>query len=164
MKRPRGEEGNILFLTLMILIVIGLLSVGLMNIAITERENANILTQNMEDFYSAENCLEEGLKWLEVNHAIRKMPTVELGAEDKTKVYTLLLDASFEEVELVKVAKCKVTIEDVSGFAAGSEVDDGAGYGDSVDLGRQKYFKVFAYGIRGAAVTKSVYSYVLFSL
>jgi Tfp pilus assembly protein PilX len=160
----KKQEGSILFLTVMILVVIGILSVGLLNVAEKERRTADLLTENMQDFYSAENCMDEGLKWLEVEHASRRMPAVEVGAEDKTVIYELLLDANFEETSLLTDSKCKLTVLDIPGFAAGSEVDDGSSYGESADLGKQKYFKILSTGIRDGKINKSVYAYVLFSL
>ena len=163
----KNQEGSILFMTILLLAVIGILSVGLLYYAERERNIVDLTQDGMEKLHDAEDCLEQGIGWLYSQYDAGVMPQTQLiseGGDGRTVRTKYLGKELVESDESSDQAICSYVIEETSGVVAGSEVDESLGYGNSWAIGKQRYYKISAQGLNQQKTEQRIYSYVVFSL
>lgn len=156
-----NESGNILFASLMLLLVMNLLGVGLMQDALKEQKMANFKRLDNTLFHLTESCARDAMAWLKgQNRPASSFPYVINYAD-----VSHLMDGN-EPQELVNQMQgygynCTVNeliskTSDGEDAAAGESIGISDGYDGSGDLSPKFFYEIAASGIGPDGASKQI--------
>jgi hypothetical protein len=159
----RGErQASILFISILILAVMGVLGATILFLAEKERKIIDSTQSQFNTLYAAEDCLEQGMSWLEKQNVMGKLPRALLGTEDYVTVYegSLQFDAITDSQKNIKV-ECSYVVKErgVGSVVQGNDVSDSGS-----DLGKQYYYNIKSTGTSTGSSRKVVEANVIYGL
>ena len=108
--------------------------------------------------YAAEDCIEQGMYWLEKQNVMGKLPLALLGTEDYVTVHEggLQLDTTTDSQKNIKV-ECSYVVKErgVGSVVQGNDIGEAYGY-TNPDLGKQFYYEVQSTGTSSGSSKKVV--------
>jgi hypothetical protein len=154
----RGErQASILFISILILAVMGVLGATILFLAEKERKIIDSTQSQFNTLYAAEDCIEQGMYWLEKQNVMGKLPLALLGTEDYVTVHedSLQLDTTTDSQKNIKV-ECSYVVKErgVGSVVQGNDISEAYGY-TNPDLGKQFYYEVQSTG-RSTGSSKKV--------
>jgi len=159
----RGErQASILFISILILAVMGVLGATILFLAEKERKIIDSTQSQFNTLYAAEDCIEQGMYWLEKQNVMGKLPLALLGTEDYVTVHegSLQLDTTTDSQKNIKV-ECSYVVKErgVGSVVQGNDVSDSGS-----DLGKQYYYNIKSTGISTGSSKKVVEANVIYGL
>jgi hypothetical protein len=159
----RGErQASILFISILILAVMGVLGATILFLAEKERKIIDSTQSQFNTLYAAEDCLEQGMSWLEKQNVMGKLPLALLGTEDYVTVHegSLQFDTITDTQKNIKV-ECSYVVKErgVGSVVQGNDVSDSGS-----DLGKQYYYNIKSTGISTGSSKKVVEANVIYGL
>jgi len=152
------RQASILFITILILTVMGVLGATILFLAEKERKIIDSTQSQYDTLYAAEDCIEQGMYWLEQQNVMGKLPLALLGTEDYVTVHegSLQFDTITDAQKNIKV-ECNYVIKErgVGSIAQGNDIGEAYGY-TNPDLGKQFYYEVKSTGKSNTSVNKIV--------
>ena len=141
----KGErQASILFISILILTVMGVLGATILFLAEKERNLIDSTQSQYDTLYAAEDCIEQGIHWLEKQNDMGKLPLAPIGTEDYVTVHegNLEFDTTTDSQKNIQVA-CSYVLKErgVGSVVPGNDIGVGYGYTNS-DLGKQFYYEV----------------------
>jgi len=160
-----GEQGNILFSALLILLVMNLLAIGLVQASMKESKIATYKSVNSSVFHVTESCIRDAVKWLSATtrptdltpHTISQ-PTLDhwLVGGESSDVVTRMNGYSYSCTITELISKSMPGTSEGTGEVIG----DNAGYGTGSDMSPKYFYQVDASGIGPDGATKQIISLV----
>jgi Tfp pilus assembly protein PilX len=155
----RGErQASILFISILILTVMGVLGATILFLAEKERKIIDSTKSKYDALYAAEDCIEQGAHWLENQNVMGKLPLALLGTEDYVTVRKgfLVFDTTTDSQKNIKVA-CSYVIKErgVGSVVQGNDISEAYGY-TNPDLGKQYYYNITSTGASIGSAKKVV--------
>jgi Tfp pilus assembly protein PilX len=159
----RGErQASILFISILILAVMGVLGATILFLAEKERKIIDSTQSQFNALYAAEDCLEQGMSWLEKQNIMGKLPLALLGTEDYVTVHegSLQFDTITDSQKNIKV-ECSYVVKErgVGSVVQGNDVSDSGS-----DLGKQYYYNIKSTGTSTGSSKKVVEANVIYGL
>jgi hypothetical protein len=159
----RGErQASILFISILILAVMGVLGATILFLAEKERKIIDSAQSQFNTLYAAEDCLEQGMSWLEKQNVMGKLPLALLGTEDYVTVYegSLQFNAITDSQKNIEV-ECSYVVKErgVGSVVQGNDVSDSGS-----DLGKQYYYNIKSTGTSTGSSKKVVEANVIYGL
>jgi hypothetical protein len=144
----------------------GVLGATILFLAEKERKIIDSTQSQYDTLYAAEDCIEQGMSWLEKQNIMGKLPLALLGTEDYVTVHegSLELDATTDSEKNIKV-ECSYIIKErgVGSVVQGNDVSEAYGY-TNPDLGKQFYYEVQSTGTSTGSSKKIVEVNVIYGL
>ncbi len=145
----RGErQASILFISILILAVMGVLGATILFLAEKERKIIDSAQSQFNTLYAAEDCLEQGMSWLEKQNVMGKLPLALLGTEDYVTVHegSLQFDTITDSQKNIEV-ECSYVVKErgVGSVVQGNDIGEAYGY-TNPDLGKQFYYEAQSTG------------------
>ena len=155
----RGErQASILFISILILTVMGVLGATILFLAEKERKIIDSTQSQYDTLYAAEDCIEQGMHWLEKQNVMGKLPLALLGTEDYVTVHegNLEFDTTSESQKNIEVA-CSYVVKErgVGSVVQGNDIGEAYGY-TNPDLGKQYYYNITGTGASSGSGKKVV--------
>jgi len=159
----RGDrQASILFISILILAVMGVLGATILFLAEKERKIIDSAQSQFNTLYAAEDCLEQGMSWLEKQNVMGKLPLALLGTEDYVTVHegSLQFNAITDTQKNIKV-ECSYVVKErgVGSVVQGNDVSDSGS-----DLGKQYYYNIKSTGTSTGSSKKVVEANVIYGL
>ena len=159
----RGErQASILFISILILAVMGVLGATILFLAEKERKIIDSTQSQFNTLYAAEDCIEQGMYWLEKQNVMGKLPLALLGTEDYVTVHegSLQFDTITDTQKNIKV-ECSYVVKErgVGSVVQGNDVSDSGS-----DLGKQYYYNIKSTGTSTGSSKKVVEANVIYGL
>jgi hypothetical protein len=152
------RQASILFISILILTVMGVLGATILFLAEKERKIIDSTQSQFNTLYAAEDCIEQGMYWLEKQNVMGKLPLALLGTEDFVTVHedSLQLDTTTDSQKNVKV-ECSYVVKErgVGSVVRGNDISEAYGY-TNPDLGKQFYYEVQSTGTSTGSSKKIV--------
>ena len=163
----KGErQASILFISILILTVMGVLGATILFLAEKERKIIDSTQSQYDTLYAAEDCIEQGMHWLEKQNVMGKLPLALLGTEDYVTVHegNLEFDTTTDSQKNIKVA-CSYVIKErgVGSVVQGNDISEAYGY-TNPDLGKQYYYNITSTGASSGSGKKVVEVNVIYGL
>ena len=159
----RGErQASILFISILILAVMGVLGATILFLAEKERKIIDSTQSQFNTLYAAEDCIEQGMYWLEKQNVMGKLPLALLGTKDYVTVHegSLQFDTITDSQKNIKV-ECSYVVKErgVGSVVQGNDVSDSGS-----DLGKQYYYNIKSTGTSTGSSKKVVEANVIYGL
>jgi hypothetical protein len=142
--------------------VMGVLGATILFLAEKERKIIDSTQSQFNTLYAAEDCLEQGMSWLEKQNVMGKLPLALLGTEDYVTVHegSLQFDTITDTQKNIKV-ECSYVVKErgVGSVVQGNDVSDSGS-----DLGKQYYYNIKSTGISTGSSKKVVEANVIYGL
>jgi Tfp pilus assembly protein PilX len=152
------RQASILFISILILTVMGVLGTTILFLAEKERRIIDSTQSQYDTLYAAEDCIEQGMRWLEKQNVMGKLPIALLGTEDYVTVHegNLEFDTTTGNQKNIKVS-CSYVIKErgVGSVVQGNDIGEAYGY-TNPDLGKQFYYEVQSTGTSTGSAKKVV--------
>ena len=156
------RQASILFISILILTVMGVLGATILFLAEKERKIIDSTQSQYDTLYAAEDCIEQGMQWLEKQNVMGKLPLALLGTEDFVTVHegNLEFDATTDSQKNIKV-ECSYVIKErgVGSVVQGNDISES----DS-DFGKQYYYNITSIGESIGSGKKIVEANVIYGL
>jgi len=140
----------------------GVLGATILFLAEKERKIIDSTQSQFNTLYAAEDCLEQGMSWLEKQNVMGKLPLALLGTEDYVTVHegSLQFDTITDTQKNIKV-ECSYVVKErgVGSVVQGNDVSDSGS-----DLGKQYYYNIKSTGISTGSSKKVVEANVIYGL
>jgi len=155
----RGDrQASILFISILILAVMGVLGATILFLAEKERKIIDSAKSQFDTLHAAEDCIEQGMYWLEKHNVMGKLPLALLGTEDYVTVHagSLQIDTTTDSQKNIKV-DCNYVVKDrgIGSVAQGNDVSEAYRY-TNPDIGKQFYYEVESTGKSTGTSKKTV--------
>jgi len=139
----RREQGSILFISILILTVIGVLGAAILMIAEKERKMVDSAKAQYDTFYAAEDCIDQGMYWLEKQNVMGKLPLALLDTEDYVTVHEGEMNIDVTDNSTSSAVRCTYTVKErgIGAVVPGNDISD-----SGVDYGKQYYYGVDSTG------------------
>ena len=159
----RGErQASILFISILILTVMGVLGATILFLAEKERKIIDSTKSKYDTLYAAEDCIEQGAYWLENQNVMSNVALALLGTEDYVTVHEgfLVFDTTTDSQKNIKVS-CSYIIKErgVGSVVPGNDVSVSGS-----DLGKQYYYNITSTGASSGSGKKVVEVNVIYGL
>ena len=152
------RQASILFISILILTVMGVLGATILFLAEKERKIIDSAQSQFDTLYAAEDCIEQGMQWLEKQNVMGKLPLALLGTEDYVTVHegNLEFDTTTDSQKNIKV-ECSYVIKErgVGSVVQGNDIGESYGY-TNPDLGKQFYYEAQSTGTSTGSAKKVV--------
>lgn len=163
-QKPESENGNILVSSLLVLLAMNILAIALVQTSQREFVSANYKTVDSTNFYLAETCIQEGIKYFEGLDE----PPATLNSITKSNISHLYNGAENNETtnQLSRYSyNCDITSltaksEEAKETGIGSNVSVSDGYGISGDLNPTYYYRINSTGTGPDGSSKGIISIV----
>ena len=160
------RQASILFISILILTVMGVLGATILFLAEKERKIIDSTQSQYDTLYAAEDCIEQGMQWLEKQNVMGKLPLALLGTEDYVTVHegNLEFDTTTDSQKNIKVS-CSYVIKErgIGSVAHGNDIGEAYGY-TNPDLGKQFYYEVQSTGTSTGSAKKVVEVNIIYGL
>ncbi len=159
----KGErQASILFISVLILTVMGVLGATILFLAEKERKIIDSTQSQYDTLYAAEDCIEQGAYWLENQNVMSNVALALLGTEDYVTVHEgfLVFDTTTDSQKNIKVV-CSYVIKEggVGSVVPGNDVSVSGS-----DLGKQYYYNITSTGASSGSGKKVVEVNVIYGL
>jgi len=159
----RGErQASILFISILILTVMGVLGGTILFLAEKERKIIDSTLSQYDTLYAAEDCIEQGMDWLEKQNIMGKLPLALLGEEDYVTVHegNLQFDTTTDSQKNIKV-ECSYVVKErgPGSVVTGNNVSD-----SESDFGKQYYYTITSTGASTGSAKKIVEAHIIYGL
>jgi Tfp pilus assembly protein PilX len=157
------ERGNILFTSILLLLVMNLLGVALVQMSTKEFNQADFKNIDSNVFYLAESCNQDAISWIKSNttppnslpYTITKQNLEHLFTGDETQATENKLSNYSYNCTISEVTAASVLGDSIgTGESVGMETS----YGTSGDLTPTYYYQITANGVGPRNSTKTVYT------
>jgi len=156
------RQASILFISILILTVMGILGATILFLAEKERKIIDSTQSQFNTLYAAEDCIEQGMKWLEKQNVMGKLPLALLGTEDYVTVHegNLEFDTTTDSQKNIKV-ECSYIIKErgVGSVVQGNDISESGS-----DFGKQYYYNITSTGKSTDSGKKIVEANVIYGL
>lgn len=152
------RQASILFISILILTVMGVLGATILFLAENERKIIDSSQSQLDTLYAAEDCVEQGMYWLEKQNIMGKLPLALLGTEDYVTVHegNLEFNTTTDSQKEIKVECAYINKErGIGSVVPGNDAGEAYGYSNP-DLGKQFYYEVQSTGTSTGSGKKSV--------
>ena len=158
----RQRQASILFISILILTVMGVLGATILFLAEKERKIIDSTQSQYDTLYAAEDCIEQGMQWLEKQNVMGKLPLALLGTEDFVTVHegNLEFDTTTDSQKNIKV-ECGYIIKE---RGAGSVVQGNDISESGSNFGKQYYYNITSIGESTGSGKKIVEANVIYGL
>ena len=156
------RQASILFISILILTVMGILGATILFLAEKERKIIDSTQSQFNTLYAAEDCIEQGMQWLEKQNVMGKLPLALLGTEDYVTVHegNLEFDTTTDSQKNIKV-ECSYIIKErgVGSVVQGNDISESGS-----DFGKQYYYNITSTGKSTDSGKKIVEANVIYGL
>lgn len=140
----------------------GILGATILFLAEKERKIIDSTQSQFNTLYAAEDCIEQGMKWLEKQNVMGKLPLALLGTEDYVTVHegNLEFDTTTDSQKNIKV-ECSYIIKErgVGSVVQGNDISESGS-----DFGKQYYYNITSTGKSTDSGKKIVEANVIYGL
>jgi len=140
----------------------GILGATILFLAEKERKIIDSTQSQFNTLYAAEDCIEQGMQWLEKQNVMGKLPLALLGTEDYVTVHegNLEFDTTTDSQKNIKV-ECSYIIKErgVGSVVQGNDISESGS-----DFGKQYYYNITSTGKSTDSGKKIVEANVIYGL
>ena len=140
----------------------GVLGATILFLAEKERKIIDSAQSQFDTLYAAEDCIEQGMQWLEKQNVMGKLPLALLGTEDYVTVHegNLEFDTTTDSQKNIKV-ECSYIIKErgVGSVVQGNDISESGS-----DFGKQYYYNITSTGKSTDSGKKIVEANVIYGL
>jgi len=140
----------------------GVLGATILFLAEKERKIIDSTQSQFNTLYAAEDCIEQGMQWLEKQNVMGKLPLALLGTEDYVTVHegNLEFDTTTDSQKNIKV-ECSYIIKErgVGSVVQGNDISESGS-----DFGKQYYYNITSTGKSTDSGKKIVEANVIYGL
>ena len=161
----RREQGSILFISILILTVIGVLGAAILMIAEKERKMVDSAKAQYDTFYAAEDCVDQGMYWLEKQNVMGKLPLALLDTEDYVTVHEGKMSVDVSDTATSSEIQCSYTVKErgIGAVVSGNDISEAYEY-TNPDIGKQFYYEVESIGTDGKSSKTVVEANAIYGL
>lgn len=161
MEPKRGERGNILVSSLLILVVMNLLGASMVNTSVSESKMSSFKMIDTMVFHVTESCTKTAIDWLLDKTAPEPTTSFPHIIDNGDDMSAMMIDATGDESIMNNYSfDCEIeylSMKEVSG-GSGTDVSIGSGYGGSTTI--RYFYEIKSTGSGPRNASKTTYTIV----